>query len=1013
MNSPRGSIWRKWDLHVHTPKTKKNDQYRLEEKDGDVWDEFCKKVEESDTAVFGITDYFSADNYFIFISKFKTKYPKSKKQFFPNVELATSYVVNKAQEEVNIHLLFNTKIENLEQKIKTFLQKLNTNKTVGEGRYITASELSNQSDYEKATTTREFIDEALEKTFGGKADISNYVLIFTAANNDGIRAETEQIDGKVRGIKRKATITDELDKFSDGFFGNPSNTEHFLKNDRLEDSKEEIKSKPVISGSDAHSFSQFDEWVGKRVNSKDNLKEITWLKADPIYDGLKQILYEPYPGERVFMGELPPTYKNTSKVIDKVEIKNSKSWFGIEAILLNENLSSVIGEKGSGKTALADFIAFAGGDFIQDEEDQASFIYKALIPTKQIAETIEGCEITLYWKNGEQDIAIISKDFSNYQPKRKIKYLSQSFIEKRCRPENFEELQHEIEDIIFQHIPASDRLGETTFEELRRRKTEGIEVRKAECRRNILELNKDIFSLEEDIFSLETKKKEKADLEKEQGELDTQKPKPTTDKEKEIETKLSLLNEHKNSVDNKIAILKSHLLTVENIKTKTSTLKTYADKQLSQIKDDLKNIGLIYEKIEFSITPDFLTALDEQKTKFNEQINKLKGAIKTKEENDTAENKEVKLDELKEELVKDLPLSDTEEWIKKLESISSIVESTRKAIKEYDGKIAKIKTRTTELEKNITDIETVKILELPKKEVLRDETYKQYFELLKEEKKSLEELYAPLKDREKKEKENQMEFFARIELDVEGYFRKAQSVLDFGRKGKYYRGNDNLFKKIKGIAESIELGEVENISGEIKTFYNSFEKDVDGKELDIRSQLLKGKQKLDFSNWFFDTSDFKVAYNIKYQGTSLELLSPGKKGVVLLLMYLVLDTEGSVPLVIDQPEENLDNKSVFPSLVDYFREIKRRRQVIVITHNPNLVLNTDAEQIIVANFDAVPSLQPSRISYVSGAIENSFVSEKAKIPLEKRGIREHGLDILEGGKTAFRKRREKYGRTAE
>jgi hypothetical protein len=87
--------------------------------------------------------------------------------------------------------------------------------------------------------------------------------------------------------------------------------------------------------------------------------------------------------------------------------------------------------------------------------------------------------------------------------------------------------------------------------------------------------------------------------------------------------------------------------------------------------------------------------------------------------------------------------------------------------------------------------------------------------------------------------------------------------------------------------------------------------------------------------------------------------------------------------------------------------------VIVITHNPNLVLNTDAEQIIVANFDAVPSLQPSRISYVSGAIENSFVSAKAKIPLEKRGIREHGLDILEGGRLAFRKRREKYGKTAE
>lgn len=194
----------------------------------------------------------------------------------------------------------------------------------------------------------------------------------------------------------------------------------------------------------------------------------------------------------------------------------------------------------------------------------------------------------------------------------------------------------------------------------------------------------------------------------------------------------------------------------------------------------------------------------------------------------------------------------------------------------------------------------------------------------------------------------------------------------------------------------------------MEKFYDTFKKSSEGEELDMRSQIIKGKKALDFYNCFFDTTGFTVAYNIKYQGTSLELLSPGKKGVVLLLMYLVLDTEDNTPLIIDQPEENLDNKSVFPSLVDYFRKVKQRRQVFVITHNPNLVLNTDAEQIIVANFDAVPSIQSSRISYVSGAIENSFVSKKAKVPLEMRGIRDHGLEILEGGETALKKRINKW-----
>jgi len=755
---------------------------------------------------------------------------------------------------------------------------------------------------------------------------------------------------------------------------------------------------PVVSTSDAHKL----EEVGR----------FTWIKADPIYDGLKQIIYEPQPEERVYIGELAPTYKNTSKVIDRIEIKSSKKWFTEESILLNENLVSVIGEKGSGKTALADFIALAGGDFIQDEKDQASFIYKALIPTKQIAETIEDCEITLHWKNNEKDTIVIDKELSKYQPNGRVKYLSQSFIEKRCRPEHFEELQREIEDIIFQHVPIPDRLGETTFEGLKKRKTTSIEVQKEECRRNISDLNAEIYSLEEDISSLDKKRKEKTDLEKEQGELEKQKPKPATNKEKEIEKKLTSLNEHKENLEGEVAKLNSHLTTIESIKTKTASLKKYAKQQLSNIQVELKTIGLAEQGIKFSITPNFLEEVEKKQEKIKTKIKQIKGAPKTAELKNEG-TPEMKPEDLKEETIKDLTLDNTQEWIDKLESVSSVVESTRKAIKEYEGKILKIKKRVGELNKNITEIETVKVGELPKKVSSRNEAYKELFKVLASEKKALEELYSPLKDKTKKEKETQMEFFARIELGVDNFNRKAKTVLDFSKKGHYYRGDDSLYKKIKDVAEVIELGEVEDIAGEMQKFYDTFLTDKEGKKITISSQLLKGKNRLDFYNWFFDTADFKVAYNIKYQKTSLELLSPGKKGIVLLLMYLVLDTEGSVPLIIDQPEENLDNKSVFPSLVDYFREIKRRRQVIVITHNPNLVLNTDAEQIIVANFDAVPSSQPSRISYVSGAIENSFVSKKAKIPLEKRGIREHGLDILEGGRIAFRKRREKYGKTAE
>ncbi len=995
---PRGSEWRKWDLHIHTPLSI-NQEYGGDTKE--VWEKFITALENlpNDVKVIGITDYYFIDGYEKVMTFKNNGRLKNIDKIFPILEFRIDTFASASESElqkINLHILFDVDENNLKSEIRSIKDE-----------FIGNIHLSSEHETSLLSIENLTIKSSDGKLKSGFAQlIPDTKEVFKIIESDKWKDRTFIFLGykewnnleKRNQLKPKKKLLYEKAK---AFF-TASDTDDITKKEKVLD-LDGGQYKPLLHSLDIHKFSQL---------TKENYKCFTWLKADPTFDGLKQIIFEPQPGERVFIGERPPTYKNTSKVIDRVEIKNSKNWFGAEPILFNENLVSVIGEKGSGKTALTDFIAIAGGDFTFDEKDQASFIKKALIPTKQITETIEDCKIIIYWKNGEQDTITINKNLSNYQPKKKVKYLSQSFIEKRCWPENFEELQREIEDIIFQHIPSSDKLSETTFEELRRRKTESIEVKKAECQRNISELNKEIFSLEEDISSLKAKKKEKTELNKEQAELEAQKPKPTTDKEKEIEEKLSLLNEHKNSLNSEIANLKSHLITIENIKTKTSTLKSYVEKQLLQTKNDLKILGLNYDKIEFSIKPDYTLALGDKQKKLIEQINKLQGVGKIRR-GDVKTTQEVKLDELPEEKIKDLSLSKTEEWINNLESISSIVESTRKAIKEYDSKIIKIKTRIKELEKSIVEIETVKVHEQPKKEEERNKAYKQYFKLLAEEKNSLEELYAPLKDKARAEDENQMEFFARIELNVNYFFDKARTILDFGKKGNYYRKEEVLFKTIKEIAEVIELGEVDDIASEMVKLFNSFKEDKDGKELDIHSQLRKGKKKIDFYHWIFDTTDFRVAYNIKYQGTSLELLSPGKKGVVLLLMYLVLDTENSVPLLIDQPEENLDNKSVFPSLVDYFREVKCRRQVIVITHNPNLVLNTDAEQVVVANFDAVPKSQPSRISYISGAIENSFVSKKAKIPLEKRGIREHGLDILEGGKTAFRKRRDKYGKTAE
>jgi ABC-type cobalamin/Fe3+-siderophores transport system ATPase subunit len=131
----------------------------------------------------------------------------------------------------------------------------------------------------------------------------------------------------------------------------------------------------------------------------------------------------------------------------------------------------------------------------------------------------------------------------------------------------------------------------------------------------------------------------------------------------------------------------------------------------------------------------------------------------------------------------------------------------------------------------------------------------------------------------------------------------------------------------------------------------------------------------------------------------LEKLSPGTKGIVLLILYLGIDVADTRPLVVDQPDENLDNESIYNLLTTYFNTAKARRQILLITHNPNLVVNADSEQVIVASCERRANGLP-HITYHSGSLEN--VS-----PVDL-GIRQQVCRILEGGSDAFRKRERRY-----
>ena len=158
-------------------------------------------------------------------------------------------------------------------------------------------------------------------------------------------------------------------------------------------------------------------------------------------------------------------------------------------------------------------------------------------------------------------------------------------------------------------------------------------------------------------------------------------------------------------------------------------------------------------------------------------------------------------------------------------------------------------------------------------------------------------------------------------------------------------------------------------------------------------------------------------YNIKYKvvmdNDNIDVMSPGKKALVLLKLLIDL-AESKCPILIDQPEDDLDNRSVFDELIPFIRRKKKERQIIVVTHNANVVLGADAEEIIIANQTGSKSEnKEKRFEYRSGAIENDspILDSSGCVEtgiLNSKGIQQHICDILEGGEVAFEKRKNKY-----
>ncbi len=230
-----GSIWARWDLHLHAPGTKLSDGF------GGASDEnqkrYVEELEASDVKVFGITDYFSFDGYLATKEAYAKHYPDGKKVFIPNIEFRLTETVSSDGRNVHTHVLIDP-AHATNSKLNTLLSDLLTHKTK-DGTRLRCSELTSQQDHEQATVSVSELKTALAKVFTNE---TAYVVV-TAANNDGLRG----VDNK---SPRSKSISDELDKASDAFFGSSKNADYFLGVNRYEDGTKSEK-KPVFSGSDA------------------------------------------------------------------------------------------------------------------------------------------------------------------------------------------------------------------------------------------------------------------------------------------------------------------------------------------------------------------------------------------------------------------------------------------------------------------------------------------------------------------------------------------------------------------------------------------------------------------------------------------------------------------------------------------------------------------------------------------------------------------------------------------
>jgi ATPase subunit of ABC transporter with duplicated ATPase domains len=191
-----------------------------------------------------------------------------------------------------------------------------------------------------------------------------------------------------------------------------------------------------------------------------------------------------------------------------------------------------------------------------------------------------------------------------------------------------------------------------------------------------------------------------------------------------------------------------------------------------------------------------------------------------------------------------------------------------------------------------------------------------------------------------------LKFSVQRVVDVHSWAIEGEGLIDL-RKGTKFRSGELERVATAELLPAWQSGQGAEAATAIEKFAQEHSKDIRKQSrVDPNEDLAAYREwERSVGKWMFGAEHVRLAYSLEYGNLKIERLSPGSRGIVLLLLYLAVDKEETDPLIIDQPEENLDPESVYSELVGLFRDASTRRQVIMVTHNPNLVVNTDVDQV--------------------------------------------------------------------